>query len=102
MEEIKKKIESYGLTLVNSTGKFVRIKHGGLIIVLNMFDLLSMTEDDMMLHIKQRFYSYNIKVDLNNPEKNKTTTDFKSTPSKTLEEKKENIREILKSRKLIS
>ena len=101
MEILIKKIEEYGLKVTHHNKHKLWVKAQDTIIMLDSFDLFGLADDDLMLRIKQRFYIYNIKLDLDNPENNKNTP-IKSSKSKRktyiyipVDEKKKKIRELL-------
>lgn len=73
-----------------------------MIVYFNSHELFGMSEDDMMLHIKHRFYNYGVKINLKNPDINKSLIrDIKENKKvHSVKEKKEHIKKILKNKKL--
>jgi len=100
MKLIKQIIGEHGLEVTYANNKNIWVKCKNTIICLNIFDLFGLEEDDLMLHIKQHFYRYNIKIDLFVPENNKsnTKTNVKvilKGVDDSVSEKKKNIRNLL-------
>ena len=100
MEILIKKIEEHGLKVTYYNKHNLWVKAQDTIIMLNSFDLFGLEDDDLMLRIKQRFYIYNIKIDLHNPDNNKSIPIKSKSKRKTyvfvtVDEKKKKIRELL-------
>lgn len=110
MEEFIKLFESQGLIVVSHTTKYIRVRSGQLILVIDAHMLFGLSHDDAMLHVKQRFYEYNVKINSYDPDKlwNKEKVTFTNTTDDktddktdneftylTVDEKKSRIRELL-------
>jgi len=111
MKHLIKVIEEHGLKVTHHNKKMLWAKAKGTIIQLNSHELFGLEDDDLMLTIKQKFYRFNIKIDLYNPENNKTLKHKSSNHKKNVIEpysesitlKKKKIRELLTTKyKLIS
>jgi len=71
MKLIKEIVESYGLIVTYSNKSNVWIKAKDTIIMCSIHELFGLEEADLMLHLKQKFYRLNVKVDLYIPQNNK-------------------------------
>jgi len=95
-----KQIEDNGLTVTHNNDRYLWVKAKDMIIMLDAYQLFGLEEDDLMIKIKQQFYMYNIKIDIYNPDNNKSDTpedekEGKPNPFLSDDEKKKRIRELL-------
>jgi len=97
VDKLKDLIEKYGLTVDGIDKRYICISAKGIILTFDGYLLFGLKESEIMSNIKQRFYEKNIKIDLNIPENNKP----KTVVVQTIDDKKKNIRKILKTNKLI-
>jgi len=97
MNQLKKVIEENGLKVTYKDKRHLWVKFDNIIIMVDSYDLFGLADDDLMLRIKQRFGGYGIKIDLDNLNNNKKNKEpkHKYIP---INERKENIRKILKDK----
>ena len=105
MKVIRKIIESYGLTVTYTNKTNMWIKAQNTVIMCNLHQMFGLSEDNLMLYVKQKFYQVNIKIDLQNPENNKPIKPEKKKDKQKdkskyipINERKENIRKILRDK----
>ena len=96
MKQLIKQIEDGGLTVTHKNKRNLWVKAKDAIIMVDSYDLFGLEQSDLMLRLKQRFYIYNIKIDVYNPDNNKTIKN-KDKPKifTPVSERKEKIRELL-------
>lgn len=100
MKRVISIIEEHGLTITHSNNRNLWVKSADTIIMLDLYELFGLEVDDLMLHIKQKFYRYNIKIDIHNPDNNKR---HNNKPKKSkdrvayipIDNRKKKIRELL-------
>lgn len=103
MNIIKKQIEDLGLETRIIDKRYIWVKAKDTSIKFDAYELFGLKNDDLILTLKNKFYQYNIKIDLLNPEKNKNTTTKNNTTYETVNDKKKKIRKLLKNKfKLIT
>jgi hypothetical protein len=104
MKILKKQIENYGLNVSIVDKRYLWIKACDTTIKFDAYELFGLENEDLILSIKQKFYQYNIKIDIHVPENNKSTPiKNKKENYITIDDRKKNIRKILKNKfKLIS
>jgi hypothetical protein len=93
-----KQIEEKGLKVTHQNKRYLWVKAKGIIIQVDSYDLFGLEEDDLGLRLKQRFYNYNVKIDLYNPDNNRDKGDDKPKQITSVKEKKEKIRKLLKNK----
>ena len=105
MKILIEQIEKAGLEVTYYNSQDMWVKAGGVIIPISKMDLFGLEKSDLILTLKKMFHHYNIKLDVNNPENNKTKGDEvygdKDKKKKydslflTVDEKKKKIRDLL-------
>ena len=103
MKLLVKQIEEKGLKVTHTNKRYLWVKSQNTIIRVDSYDLFGLEEDDLMICLKQKFCIYNIKIDLHNPDNNKSKIKNNRYIYISVNEKKEKIRELLINKyKLIS
>ena len=107
MKALIEQIENKGLEVTHYNKHNLWVKSKNAIVMLDAYKLFGLEEDDLMLTIKQTFYQCNIKIDIHNPDNNKSESkEIKSDEDKekkekyeslylTVDEKKKKIRDLL-------
>ena len=102
MEQIIQQIEDIGLKVNHYGIRYLWVTAKRTIVRLDSHELFGLEEDDFGLRIKQIFYINNIKIDLYNPDNNRSTSSskkkHKSNIILSVSEKKLKIRELLKNK----
>jgi len=111
MKILKKQIEQYGLQVSIIDKRYLWVKACDTSIKVDAYQIFGLEDEDLILTLKQKFYQYNIKIDVHVPENNKNTLtnnnnkNIKKEKSNynKIDDRKKNIRKILKDKyKLIS
>jgi len=85
-------IENKGLEVTHYNKHNLWVKAKDMIVMLDAYKLFGLEDDDLMLTLKQKFYQYNIKIDIHNPDNNKSESkEVKSDEEKVQKEKYESL-----------
>jgi len=101
MNTLKKQIEDLGIEVRVMDKRFVWVNAQNRSIKIDTYELFGLEKDDLKVILKNKFYQYNIKIDLLVPENNKSTKNPKplyNMEEQLIKDKKENIRQLLKNK----
>jgi len=102
---LKKQIEEHGLQVSFVDKRYLWVTACNKTIKVDAYELFGLESNDLILALKQKFYQYNIKIDIHVPENNKNVVKKheKKEDIISIDDRKKNIRKILKHKiKLIS
>jgi len=103
MKTLITKIEENGLEVTHHNKRNLWVKAKNVILMLDAYELFGLEDDDLMITIKNRFYVYNVKIDIYNPDNNKSSSIKSKDIYVPVDERKQKIRELLTNKyKLLS